>query len=348
MFNKNKILLASGLLALAGSANAAYEFKLSDKDKISFGGYIKADARYVDGNIKATDYWYGGGTVLEEDKSNFGMSVNESRFNMKYTHDDVVGFIEMDFFGDAVKGGGNEIISNSSNPRLRHAFVKYKDVLAGQTWSTFVNTSAIPEAADFAGPLNSIAFIRQGQVRYTMGGFQVAIENPESYGGETGNDGLPDFIARYNFKGDWGNISVSGVARQLNTLGGEEETAIGYGIAGKINAWGKDDFKFQVHAGEVGRYVGVTASKDLIGEEVEETTSIMVAYRHFWTEDVRSTFFYGNTETDVADYDRTHWGVNVFKNLTKSLAVGAEFGNFEMADQDADSNYFQVSAKYTL
>ena len=86
---------------------------------------------------------------------------------MKYTHGDVMGFIEMDFWG----GGGNEIVSNSANPRIRHAFIKYKDVLAGQTWSTFMNTSAIPESADFAGATLGLVFIRQGQVRYTMGDF---------------------------------------------------------------------------------------------------------------------------------------------------------------------------------
>jgi hypothetical protein len=361
MFNKKKLLLATGLLALAGSANAAYEIKLGNKDTITFGGYIKADTRYTDGDIAATDYWYGGGTVLDESKSNFAMAINETRINTKYVHGDITGFIEMDFYGEAVKGGGNEIISNSSNPRIRHAIIKYKNWTVGETWSTFVNTSALAEAADFGGALVAAAFVRQGQVRYTNGGLQLAIENPESYGGEHGNDSMPDIIARYNFKGDWGTVSVAGLARQLQTLGGEEKSTLGYGISGKIKAFGKDDFRFQFHGGEVGRYVGVTASKDLIGEEVEETTSISVAYRHFWSDDLRSTIFYGNTTTDVADYDRTHWGVNLFKNITKQLSVGIEVGNFDMQKdklgnptamtgvyKDANSDYAQLSVKYVL
>ena len=142
MFIKKKLLLATGLLALASTANAAYEIKLDNDDSITFGGYIKADARYIDGTVGATDYWYGGGSALDESISNFGIAVNESRINTKYKHGDLTGFIEMDFYGDAVKGGGNEIISNSSNPRIRHAFIKYKNLLIGETWSTFVNTSA--------------------------------------------------------------------------------------------------------------------------------------------------------------------------------------------------------------
>ena len=353
LFSKSKLLLATGLLTMAGAANAGYTFDLTDKDKITFGGFIKADVRYVDGNVGATDYWYGGGTVLADSQSNLGIAVNETRFNAKYQHGDVTGFIEMDFYGDAVSGGGNEVISNSSNPRLRHAFIKYKNVLAGQTWTTFMNTSSLAEAADFGGPLVAAAFIRQGQIRYTNGGLQLAIENPETYGGYRGSsstkdDSVPDFIAKYTFKGDWGNVSVSGLARQLRSLTNETESAFGYGIAGRIKTVGKDDFRFQYHGGEVGRYVGVTASTDMVGDEVEETTSISVAYRHFWTDDMRSTVFYGNTETDLTDRDRSHWGVNLFKNVTKQLSFGVEVGNFEMAESDADSDYVQFSAKYVL
>jgi hypothetical protein len=43
MFDKKKLLLATGLLALASTANAVYEIKLDNNDSITFGGYIKAD-----------------------------------------------------------------------------------------------------------------------------------------------------------------------------------------------------------------------------------------------------------------------------------------------------------------
>ena len=378
MFNKKKLLLATGLLAMAGSANAGYEIKLSDNDSITFGGYIKLDARYVDGNINSitNDYWVGAGTVGDISRTSF--RATESRFNTKYVHGDITGFIELDFHG----GGGNEIVSNSASPRLRHAFIKYKNILVGQTWSTFVNTSALAEAADFAGPLNAAAFIRQGQIRYTHGNFQVAVENPESDKGDPSQDKIPDIIAKYTFKGDWGNVYVAGLVRQLNTatvnsvaavpavtvidsvtgqpviispaisavtgIESDSETAFGYGIAGKINTFGKDDIRFQFHGGETGRYVGVVAARDLVGQEVEETTSYMVAYRHFWNDDIRSTAFFGKTTTEVADADRRHWGVNIFKNYTKDLYFGLEVGNFESADQNADSDYVQFSAKYVL
>ncbi len=344
---KSKLLLATGLLTMAGAANAGYSFDLTDNDKITFGGYIKADVRSISGDVSSTvtndDYWIGHAANID-DLSTTKFSVNETRFNAKYVHGEVTGFIEMDFLG----GGGNQIISNSSHPRLRHAFIKYKNITVGQTWTTFMNTSALAEAADFGGPLNASAFIRQGQVRYTNGGLQISLENPHSDKGDSSQDSIPDFIAKYTFKGDWGNVSVSGLARQLNTVGGDTESAVGFGVAGRIKTFGKDDFRFQVHGGNTGRYVGVVAARDLVGEEAEETTSYMVAYRHFWTDDMRSTVFYGSTDADLANTKRNHVAVNLFKNYTKQLSFGVEIGNFEMDEINKSSDYLQFSAKYVL
>jgi len=341
--NSRQLLLASSLL-IASNANAGYDIQVTDEDKISFGGYIKIDARYVDGDVAYRPFWIGTGAALPESKSQFNLNAAETRFNIKYTHGDVMGYLEMDFLG----GGGNEIISNSHHPRLRHAFIKYKDLTVGQTWSTFMNTSAIPESADFAGATVGLVFIRQGQIRYTMGNFQVSVENPESWGGEASDDNVPDVVARYNMKGDWGSVSFSALARQLNTTLGNSENAFGASIAGRIKTSGKNDLRFQFHKGELGRYVGVAFTPDLAGEEVEDITSYLVAYRHFWNESLRSTVLYGKAESDITERNRSQWSVNLFKNVTKQLAIGGEIGQFKMDDANADSNYAQLSFRYTL
>ncbi|PHR85601.1 MAG: hypothetical protein COA59_01250 [Colwellia sp.] len=343
-------IIKSGLMltALASAPSfAGYTFDLTDEDTITFGGFIKADVRSISGDVSspATNnaYWIGAAAVTN-DISTTKFTANETRFNAKYVHGDVTGFIELDFYG----GGGNQIISNSSNPRLRHAFIKYKNITVGQTWTTFMNTSAIAESADFGGALVASSFIRQGQIRYTNGGLQVSLENPYSDKGDSSQDSIPDFIAKYTFKSDWGNVSVSGVARQLNTLGGNTESAVGFGVAGRIKTFGKDDFRFQVHGGKTGRYVSVVTARDLVGEEAEESTSFMAAYRHFWTDDMRSTIYYGSTDTDLGDVKNNHVAVNLFKNYTKQLSFGIEVGNFEMAKVNKNSNYLQFSAKYVL
>jgi len=339
-----KTMLVGSLCAIATSANAGYEIQLDDASKLTFGGYLKVDTRYVDGDVAYKDFWSGTGTPLPEATSQFKIFAKESRFNMKFEHDDVTAFVEMDFYGS----GGNEIISNSYSPRLRHAFIKYQGLTVGQTWTTFMNTSAIPESADFGGAMVGLAFIRQGQVRYDMGNFQVSIENPESFGGDASKDKLPDVVARYNFKGDWGNISVSALGRQLNTSLGKSETAVGGSIAGRLKTFGKDDVRFQFHKGELGRYVGVAAAKDIVDEQVEDSTAYIASYRHYWNDTLRSTLLYGNIQTDLGDADHTQWSINIFQNLTPQLAVGFELGNFAMKDKDVDSNYAQLSVKYAL
>ena len=125
-------------------------------------------------------------------------------------------------------------------------------------------------------------------------------------------------------------------------------TAIAGSIAGRIKTVGKDDFRFQIHKGELGRYVGVAFAQDVIGDQVEDTTAYLAAYRHFWSETLRSTVLYGAAEADVSGAERCQWSVNLFQNLTKQLSVGVEVGNFKMKDLDADSNYAQVSLKYVL
>ena len=187
-----KIALIGSLLIMTTAANASYEIQLEDTSKLTFGGYLKVDTRYVDGDVAYKDFWSGTGTALADDKSQFKILANESRFNMKFEHGDTMGFVEMDFYG----GGGNEVISNSYNPRLRHAFIKYQSFTVGQTWTTFMNTSAIPESADFGGAMVGLAFIRQRQIRYDIGNFQVSLENPESYGGGTRKEKMPDVVGR--------------------------------------------------------------------------------------------------------------------------------------------------------
>ena len=57
---------------------------------------------------------------------------------------------------------------------------------------------------------------------------------------------------------------------------------------------------------------------------------------------------YGKVEGDVSDRERTQWGVNLFQDLTKDLAVGIEVGNFSNDELDKDSTYVQATMRYAL
>lgn len=378
---------------MKATAMAAPTVKVKNGGSLTFGGYLKADYRKVDGDIGYQDYWRGNAPSQVDDTDHTGFNVKESRLNMKYQKGDVTAFVEMDFYG----GSGNEVATNSTNPRLRHAFIKNGNWLVGQYWTTFTPLKAFPEALDFGGPIVGEVFVRQPQIRYTNGNFSIALENPETWGdGDEGSNGVgggqgvsgadadettPDLIAAYRFNGDWGEVQVAGLVRKVEVddgtfaddggfagVSGKSETAVAINIGGRLNVGERDDFRFQLNHGESGRYVGagmiqdfvvdpdkaavVNTAGDTVGPlEIEETTAYTMAYRHFWNSDWRSTFYYGAAETDVREIDRSHWGINLIRQLAPGLTAGVEIGQFEVDDKngtDADSDYLQFSWKYAL
>lgn len=345
-----KLAASAVLLGLASQANAAVTLVKTDDTTVSIGGYVKADLRHVSGDLAYRDLWIGNnpGAV---DTSQTKLNIKESRLQFKVQHDDVTGVIELDFYGS----GGNEIISNSTGPRIRHAFIKYNEWTIGQTWSTFMPLHALSETLDFGGPHVGEVFIRQSQIRYSKGGWSFAVENPETFGSsDSTKESVPDFVGRYDHKGDWGQISVAGLVRQLDQ-NGVDETAVAGNIAAKFLLSGKDDVRVQLNVGEFGRYAGTTAVADIAANDQDETAvedglAYTVSYRHFWNDSTRSTVFYGNGQSNLADNDRSHWGVNLITNITPKLKYGVELGEYKVEDQDLNlsSAYFQLSAQFAF
>src|SRR5688572_10104852 len=64
-------------------------------------------------------------------------------------------YVETDFYG------------TSSALRLRHAYGTYGGLLAGQTWTTFMDEDNLPRTIDFESP-TAFAQIRQALVRWTQ------------------------------------------------------------------------------------------------------------------------------------------------------------------------------------
>lgn len=259
---------------------------------------------------------------------------------------DVTTHVELDFL---LSPGGNEIVSNSFNPRLRRAYVDYKGWRVGQEWTTFQGLHAIPESASFYAPAESQVFIRQAQVRYTNGPFQFAVENPESFidltnglnGNSVQNEGiLPDFVARYNWKGDWGLVSFSALARQLQYEAGDiEESAFGYGLsmAGRVKVGAKDDIRFTVNGGEgIGRYIGLGivqgAQFDADNEDLEAIGAISAnaAYRHVmgpWSANVGASWIDIDLDSSVAEnLDETTEAYSGYVALLRKVAPGMTVG----------------------
>ena len=224
--------------------------------------------------------------------------------------------IELDFL---LSGQGNERVSNSFSPRLRRAYLDYKGWRIGQEWTTFQNTSAIPESASFLILSDGMVFGRQAMIRYTTGNWQFAIENGNTTvtpvgGGRIEADGnlIPDVIGRYNMKGDFGNVSFAAIGRQLRLETGvvdEETYGFGLSASGRIKVGEKDDIRFNLVGGEgLGRYVGLNAFNavaiDPATGELEAIPSFggLIAYRHPFGETARFSVGYSGLFADNPDF----------------------------------------------
>ena len=308
----------------------------------------------------------------------FRMQAQETRFSLKSDHDLANGkkaqtYIEFDFF---LSDLGNERVSNSFQPRMRHAFFKYDKWLFGQTWTTFQDVSALPENLDFIGPAESTTFGRQPMIRYTSGPIEVAIENsqttltPNGGGARIVSDDnlLPDFVARYTARlADGGHIKVAGLLRGLQyDIAGQSDETVGYGVSvsGK-HLFGRDDLRWMATAGSgMGRYFGTNISNGGVideqgGIEAISQWGAFASYRHFWKGSWRSNLTLGYTSNDNP-IDLTGTGVtkevyslhvNLLYSPVPRMTIGGEYlyAKRELeSGADGDLSRFLVSAKYAF
>jgi hypothetical protein len=362
------------------------EDAMARRHSYKFGGFIKANAIYSDfgggsvasGNAGRDFYLPSSIPIGAAGEAYLDFHAKETRVNFSSSHileNDVrLGtFVEIDFmFSD----NGDERISNSYQPRIRHAFFTYENWLFGQTWTTFFNVAALPDNLDFIGPAEATVFGRQALARHTRGPWQFALENPETTitphgGGDriTADDShLPDFVARYNVEGERSGFTVAALLRQMryeNAGAGAEDTTGGYGISlsGVLQVGARDDFRWMASAGQgLGRYLGLNTANDAMLDadgrlHAIDSAGVFGAYRHLWSDRWRSNLTLGYLLVDhdiaLSGTDVTRDAGSVHLNLIWSpqpqLDLGVEFiyADRELeSGADGDLTRLQFSAKY--
>ncbi len=245
---------------------------------VAIGGYAKLDVIY-DFDQDVGDSFNVGAIALEVPgphagntlDNNFTLHAKQSRLWVKtWTPTDWGEFethIEADFLD--FTSGANHLVSNSFHLRLRHAYGRLGNVLAGQTWSNFNTPFQWAGTIDFWGAVGT-SFIRQAQIRYTapLGdgmSLAISIENPETDGivcfddfappgvcsiaakraesfsqpDQNVTDPMPDIVARFQWGADWGTIALAAVGRYFNvteifaptiTYSGVNDQAFGWGV----------------------------------------------------------------------------------------------------------------------
>lgn len=331
---------------------------------VKFTGYVKLDAmvtetEYGELAFPGRDFYVPSLTPVSGDSegAKFDAHARQTRFIFLTTTPldngkTIGGHLEFDMMSTV---GGDERITNGYSPSVRHAFFTYDRWLFGQTWSTFMDVNSLPDSLDFIGNTDGAIFVRQAQVRYTAGNFQFSLENPETtvtpFGGGTrivtDDNGMPDVVARYNAKGDWGTFSISGLAREMAyDTGTFDDSTYAYGISvsSKIMLGAKNDLRITVSTGDgIGRYLALNTFNDVVltaGDGTAEldtisATGAAIAYRHWWNDKWRSNFIFAGLEGDN-DTDYTGTGA------TKSTSSGS----VNLLYQAASKMLFGVELRY--
>lgn len=384
----------SGLIAVAVAAMtspAAQAAEVGDVT-LTWGGYIKLDtlySRFSDGpvgqNTGRDTYIPNQIPVAADADSHTYLDFHAKETRLFLKADSKVeghklgGYVEMDFI--VAQGTGSETVTNAYNPGLRRAYITFDNWLLGQEWSTFQNMTAIPDVLDFvAFPTDGTVFMRAPMVRYTSGGFMVAVENPEttvatnnggpSYANTDDSNLLPDLVMRYDFHSGSSELTVAGLVRELvdkGQVGATSDTAIGYGasVSGKLPLGSRDDIRFMINGGDgIGRYLALNTVGDAVIDDDGDLDSVSivsgyVALRHPWDEKTRSSIGVSHLSADTggtalggaATKEVSSAFINLLYSPVSKFTVGTELRYAErktVAGLSGELLRLQFSAKYSF
>jgi len=248
--------------------------------EVNVYGYAKADFIYDTDQDNGQTIFVGGldTTPGLDGKSSFQATANESRLGVNFSDGKFSATVEGDYFGGDL--------------RLRHAYGKYGNITAGQTWTTFGERDwiAYPRTLDFDNPVGLVAN-RRTQLRITSGNFDFAIENPSATisaaaEGVSARSTAPDFVARYASKGDAFSWMLSTVLRNTEVDGGaadgESASAVGFFGAARLGLGSAGALSATVmqNGNNRGNNYGVGGDFVVIGNQLEsvDSTAFTVAF----------------------------------------------------------------------
>lgn len=332
---------------------------------MTFGGYVKTDLIHDFDPIDSPDFFDVSKIPTDgSEGESTHINVKETRLRLDVRNPDkgLRAYFEGDFYG------------SGSSFRIRHAYVEYKGLLAGQTWSNFMDENIIPATLDFEKPA-AYAFARQGMIRYKHSisdkmYFAVALEESKASGVAPTEPGsfenpLPDFTGRFRVTGDWGHVQLSGflaTIRYRYATGGNENVSLyGGNLSGQLNFLKKDKLIYQaVYGPGVGRYRGgLSVGPDENGDLVALTDmGFTLGVEHYWSDKFSTLVTYNMGGVDNAAglpgtslKNASYFAANLLYHLMKGTFVGVEYLRGEREDESGatgTANRLQFSVRYTF
>ncbi|MGH7726288.1 MAG: DcaP family trimeric outer membrane transporter [Candidatus Eiseniibacteriota bacterium] len=289
---------------------------LGGAGKLQIGGFVKVDVIHdFDAIGNANEFKVNSipvaGTPGADQGPRTTIQARESRIHLDYrTGGDLRVFIEGDFFGD------------NNTFRLRHAYGEAGHLLAGQTWSTFMDLSVRPLTVDFEGADGEV-YIRQPLVRWTQSVAahwlgELAVENPSpefavpSTLTGSARGAWPDVVAAIRYERARGHVRVAGVVREIRfdgEGGSPDQTDTGWGVNTTLGlkTFGPDELLAQFATGEgLGHYVeGLNGTNSDAAFDGAGTLtalgvqSFALGYIRHWNASLRSGVAYSTARVDT-------------------------------------------------
>ncbi len=167
-----KMAESDGFMAEAKKRMSTDGFRVG-KSTIRIGGFLKYDAsvtRYSAGDTAPgafIDDFYLPQQIpvalrgaKRPEGFDFNNNVRESRLffagETDVGKDKLSGRLEIDF--QSVNTNADERATNGFSPEIRHAWIQWNNVLAGQNWSLLQNVTVLPDSLEFIGPVEGMVF----------------------------------------------------------------------------------------------------------------------------------------------------------------------------------------------
>ena len=335
----------------------------------TIGGRIKLDMIHDFDAITSTDS-FDPRTIVVPDTpgTNTRIHARETRFSLGIAGPangrELKMFVEGDFYGT-----GNAF-------RLRHAYGQYGMLMAGQTWSTFMDEDNIPNTIDFETPV-AAPLVRQAQVRLT---FPVARSATVAFGVEESDPevvppagvpgavekSLPDFTGRLRFTHGTGHVQLSGFVGQTryrSSAGVAEDVMIGgVLVSARVRPFGRDAAYGEIAYGPgLGRYRGgISAAPDASNNlTAVDALGFTAGYEHWWSDRWSSSAVFSPAWalddiglTGTANTEVTYLAANLFYWFIPNRAwVGGEylFGRREVSGgTNATANRIQFAVRFNI
>jgi len=259
-------------------------------------------------------------------------------------------YVEVDFFDP----------QNAVDLHIRHAFGTigaYRDLhlIAGQTWTAFMDATVLPSQLDYAGPVG-LANVLQPEVRLVLpfipyhaspgGGARglewiLSIEAPNPQitlpAGQQGTAFAwwPDLVTALRWDHPHGHVLGAAVFRELGVVPATGSNVVTLGYGGNVTAaltrfWGKDQLLLSLGGGRgLARYFAGSQGLNLDaflqpeGSLVAPTLiGMMVSYQHFfWRDQLSLTGIYSLLQL-------LHLGAGTDTTFARAQYAGAVFQYF--------------------